>query len=424
MKPDWPQVSSKARRSIGQFQRRFRVLNIFYNLFSCCLMILLLPAFIFLFLIVNLNRYIWLVILKKKYPNLEFINSTSVRSAVDNPRNPGILTVLLQVKGSCNIHMFKTQVQRDLLNRTKNGRLVFPHLRTKLSSVWGWYAWDKETASNFNIDNHITITQPVLEDSHIQKYISELVSKYMNPDHPPWHLKIVPSSNKFFVLIRLHHLYLSEEHIGLGDILLLEPEHSSWSNEIDEYLYHENLLAGTFKTPVAIPQVYQHICECFSNFWNELVSVYDPIENPKIQISPTIKTYMIIILITMVSVMKEYLRTESSGVKYIIRRETQRRFITKRLLWRSILETINPLTSIKYFISWSWWFIVMSALQILRTILHIPQYIYWIFLSYHVFRELLYLAKIVFSGPRVSIVILIMLNLTNSFTVLKNYIDM
>lgn len=234
-----------------------------------------------------------------------------------------------------------------------------------------------------------------------QKFISDTVSKYMNPDHPPWQLTIVPSSDKFYVLIRLHHLYLSEEHLGLGDLLLLEPEQSVWCEEIDEYLDHEHLLAGTFKTPIAIPQVYQHVCESFSNFWNELVSVYDPLENPKAQKCPTLWTFTLLVIITTVSVVKDYLRSENPNLRRIILKETQKRYLTKHLFWRSFLMTFHPLKAVKCLIGWSWWVTIMLLLHILRTILNIPVYVYWIILSYHVFRELLYLAKITFTGPRV-----------------------
>lgn len=61
-----------------------------------------------------------------------------------------------------------------------------------------------------------------------QKFISEMVSKYISPDQPPWHMMVVPSSDKFYVLIRLHHLYLSEERLSLADLLMLQPDMQIW----------------------------------------------------------------------------------------------------------------------------------------------------------------------------------------------------
>lgn len=89
---------------------------------------------------------------------------------------------------------------------------------------------------------------------------------------------------------------------------------------------HEHLLAGTFKAPVAMPQVYQHICESLSNSWNELVSVYDPLENPKITCyPPTLKSYGVLVAIVLVSITKTYLRDKNGNLSLIIQQELHRR---------------------------------------------------------------------------------------------------
>lgn len=98
------------------------------------------------------------------------------------------------------------------------------------------------------------------------------------------------------------------------------------SEDSEEYMDHEHLLAGTFKSPVAIPQVYQHVCESLSNSWNELVSVYDPLENPKITCSPpTLKSYGILTAIVIVSIVKTYLRCEDKNLGSVIKEEMHRR---------------------------------------------------------------------------------------------------
>lgn len=191
--------------------------------------------------------------------------------------------------------------------------------------------------------------------------------------------------------------------MGLGDLLLLEPENHVWSSEdVEDYLDNDHLLAGTFKTPVAIPQVYQHVYESFCNFWNEFLSVYDPQENPKILKSSTLKTYFYIAVIIAVSVIKGYLKCLKPNLKQIISREMTRRYFTFKLFWMSLFNTLHPMTIATSIVSWTWWFSMTLFLQAFRTILNIPVYTYWMILLYHVLREIWYLTKIVFIAPRVS----------------------
>lgn len=54
--------------------------------------------------------------------------------------------------------------------------------------------------SSFNIENHITMYpsnyrgRPVTE-TNIQDYISNIVSKYLPPDLPPWQICVIPMAN-------------------------------------------------------------------------------------------------------------------------------------------------------------------------------------------------------------------------------------
>lgn len=403
MKRHWPAMSSHARRTLSELQQYIGLFNAFYNMAAFFLVLFMLPCILSVYIGISVMRYLALRLLSKVYAELEFVTSTSVRSTVDTVRNQGIITLMLQVKGICDLHMFKSRLQSDMINRMKCGRPVFPHLRTKLTSVWGWYAWVKTSTTYFNIDNQVVLATPVggFNDANTQKFISERVSKYLCPDNPPWQITIIPSSEKYYVLIRLHHLYLTEDHLGLGDLLLLEPENHSWSSEdVEDYLDNDHLLAGTFKTPVAIPQVYQHVYESFCNFWNEFLSVYDPQENPKILKNSTLKTYFSITLIIAVSIIKGYLRSAKPNLKQIIHREVTRRYFTLRLLWKSVFNTFHPVTIVTSIVSWTWWFSMTLLLQAFKTILNIPVYTYWMILLYHVLREIWYLTKIIFVAPR------------------------
>jgi hypothetical protein len=53
----------------------------------------------------------WVILLESKFPGLEFVRKTTPRTAVDTIRNQGIITVLLRVKGPCQVNLIKTRIQ-------------------------------------------------------------------------------------------------------------------------------------------------------------------------------------------------------------------------------------------------------------------------------------------------------------------------
>lgn len=58
-----------------------------------------------------IGRFVLLRILKKKYPDLEFIKSVSIQSAMDTPDNTGYVVVLLKVIGDFDINLMKHTIQ-------------------------------------------------------------------------------------------------------------------------------------------------------------------------------------------------------------------------------------------------------------------------------------------------------------------------
>lgn len=75
--------------------------------------------------------------------------------------------------------------------------------------------------------------------------------------------------------------------------------------------------------------------------------------------------------------------------------------LTLRLFWRSLITTFHPLVVAQTTLMWTWWLAVSVSLHLLRMVLNIPLYFYWLVLGYHVLRELLYIARLTFTGPRV-----------------------
>nr|CAD7449238.1 unnamed protein product [Timema bartmani] len=61
--------------------------------------------------IVDITRRACVRRLETKYPHLEVVRDTTVRSALDTRRNQGIVTVVLQVRGHCDLDQLKTRLQ-------------------------------------------------------------------------------------------------------------------------------------------------------------------------------------------------------------------------------------------------------------------------------------------------------------------------
>ncbi|KAE8738393.1 hypothetical protein FOCC_FOCC016114 [Frankliniella occidentalis] len=229
--------------------------------------------------------------MERRYPQLEFVRNTTVRTAVDTIRNQGVIALLLTVQGACDPRRVMDSLHRDILDqRHPDGRLRFPHLRTPLSQRWGRYAWKRDDAVHFQLDKQLLLCSAAFRgrpvtDNNIQEVVSDLVSKYLVPELPPWQIALIPmpSADRYFVLIRMHHLLLSEDGLKLTDLLQLTRQHSDFSHVAD-VTPAGHLLEGMLEAPVAIPALYERLGESVANHWNELIAVYDPLENPKASI--------------------------------------------------------------------------------------------------------------------------------------------
>ena len=83
-------------------------------------------------------------LLRTGYRYMDFASSCTIRTLVDTSRNPGVLHFLLKVKGECDLDEIRCAYQKNLLDRCdKNGKFLFPRLRTVLISSWGQYAFIK-----------------------------------------------------------------------------------------------------------------------------------------------------------------------------------------------------------------------------------------------------------------------------------------
>lgn len=403
---------AKEKNTFQESERKSSFLYYLYTLTIFAIFILLIPCVVLMYLLVAACRIVWLRFLEQRFPELEFVRTTSVRTCVDTLRNQGIITLLLQVKGACDLQQFKAQLKSDILNKTKDGQLVFPHLKMALTSRYGRYAWLPGSRQQFDIENHVVLANQLFRGrsvtgSNIQEVVSDIVSKYLAADLPPWQITVIPCQDEFFVLIRLHHLYLSEDNLGLGDLLMLRPQDTEWCSRTGpDPDSTQHLLTGTFRPPQALPQLYEHVCESLANSWNEIVSLYDPQENVEItKKQPTLRTFFILLTIILVSVAKEMVRSNKSDIFKVFMIESRKRDFSMRFFWRSLKTSIQPDVIITGMVLWTWWLVVKFILHVPMTVLYAirdtPLYIYWMITLLRVVHELLYLCRIVYTGPRV-----------------------
>lgn len=149
---------------------------------------------------------------------------------MDTSRNPGVFHVLLQIKGEYDINVIKTKLKEHVLERKeKFGRDAFPKLKSTLISCWGHYAWIQKVGSDFDINNHVLLSSNkcrgrLITETNIQSCVSDIISKYMPPENPPWQIIVIPiaDSDRYYILVRMHHLLLEEESkLKISDMLML-----------------------------------------------------------------------------------------------------------------------------------------------------------------------------------------------------------
>ncbi|KAL4708318.1 hypothetical protein ACJJTC_007724 [Scirpophaga incertulas] len=334
------------------------------ELYTCCafwIALSALPALTLSYIVVRISKHLWLKLLSSKYPGLEFIRTDTVRSLLDTHRNQGIINVLLSIKGTPKPDEIKQQLVDHVINRRdKNGDLMFPRLRQMLVSCWGNYAWDP--SHEFKTDNHFVVANPVyrgrpVSDSNIQEYVSEIVSKLFPNEQPPWQFIVIPcmaTEPKYYVLVRVHHLFLTgEKSINIGDMLLLEQlSPTDRVTQQTEYS-QQSPLVSLFPSPSAIPELWEKLNENLSNAWNEFVSEYDPVESPRaLKTLPGAFHVAGLILIATVSALRELTKKKlhnpgeppitATNLLAAVQRECKRRNLTIPKIIISPLVTFNP----------------------------------------------------------------------------------
>ncbi|XP_050433326.1 uncharacterized protein LOC126841100 [Adelges cooleyi] len=366
------------------------------------------PFFIGSYLITTAGRFVLLQCLKRIYPDLEFISTMSMRSAMDSPENTGFIVVLLKVNGQCDLSLVKSAIQTGIIEKRhcQSGRLCFPHLQCSLTRKCLRYAWTSNT--KFSLDNHVVGTEDnkVVTEDTILEYVNNVIKTKIPPELPQWQITVVPVSSKFYMLVRLHHLYASEDGVGISELLLLKTK--DWKHaEATQPAYHrhtdmdsiKNILATVYQAPTALPRLCEHVSEIWTNTWNELVSTYDPLENPKIlRRRPNVFAFTSMLAIVMMSAYKD---TDKKYLYvYKVKKELAKRNIRWRFAFQSMVYTFHP----ALWISLTWWLTVKGLFRLPMTplimIKNTSTYVYWTYVLMYSASEIMYMFRLAYNAPR------------------------
>uniref|UniRef100_A0A1L8DA55 Putative conserved plasma membrane protein n=1 Tax=Nyssomyia neivai TaxID=330878 RepID=A0A1L8DA55_9DIPT len=342
---------------------------------ACCLV----PVILIWYPFVSVARRIWLCLLRWQYPTLAFSPTNTVRSIADTTRNPGILHIVLQVQGEIwdAEGIKKKMFEHVLERRNKDATLAFPFMKRTLTHKWGHYAW-ADDASNFDIDSHIIFSQegyrgrPVT-DANVQLFLSEQSSKFLPLNLPPWQIILVPiyqpqrahsstsdnptpTMDHYYILLRFHHLLLSDmPNIRICDLLLVESGKPATLAEKEDEDLQDLPFSNLIATPTSILELYSRITVAITNRWNEFIYRHDPLESPdgfkaRVRELPQLLS---LLLIAGVCVLSDFWRGyhairehPSEKLKFfmsLVRREVRRRNLSWDIVGDCVLDAVDPI---------------------------------------------------------------------------------
>lgn len=117
--------------------------------------------------------------------------------ALESPRNPLTITVLMRVEG------LTEPAFRDFLERYW---LAWDRFRRRpVEQTVGW-CW--EESEQFSLDEHLTCIDQPFTPARLQNWVSARLNQPLSPNLPRWHFWILPhAEGGAAVLLRVHHCY-------------------------------------------------------------------------------------------------------------------------------------------------------------------------------------------------------------------------
>ncbi|XP_050298401.1 uncharacterized protein LOC126737520 [Anthonomus grandis grandis] len=393
------------------------------------LTVLLLPFLVVSYFGLKTFHSIWISVISLLHPDVEFVNYSTVRILLDTHRNQGIISVLLGVKGKDNSEAIKRHLQELVKRRDKSGNLAFPRLQQSLTTRYGTYGWQRR---KFDLDQHVSVAKftykgRAITDFNIQAYVSDIVAKYLPTEISPWQVVIIPTSDdNHYILFKIHHILLSEG-VNVGDLLPLIPPTRVSTGQIPS----KSPIVDVLKKPVALTNLKDKLADEISNFWNEFINAYEPLERPELlKEVPTVSQFLAITVITVISIIRECRRGFRvikpdifSKLRYFLltlNSEMGKRHVSLRNFYKSVMRSLSLSNVCKVAFN-AFWFIMVSIPIRLPIILYseslafysclrlnycpyphtlIGILYYYIPLVYKSLLELLEMIKIIFLAPR------------------------
>lgn len=181
--------------------------------------------------------------------------------------------------------------------------------------------------------------------------------RYLPRCLPPWQLVIIPcnGSGYHYLLLRMHHLLLTDGDVNIADILPLATSQSYNQDHIESLHYLNSPLDKVLKRPDHVKYLYQTLTENLTNRWNEFTSNHDPINSPELLKTPQgITGFYITLVIAFVAIVRRILigyknvsPDFGSRLKYCqtcVKYELISRDINLYCYLQSIIVTLHPLT--------------------------------------------------------------------------------
>lgn len=104
-----------------------------------------------------------------------------------------------------------------------------------------------------------------------------MVSRYLPRGAPPWQLVVLPcaGSESHYLLLRMHHLLLTDGDVNIADILPLATTPDTLDGAT-AFRYHlDSPLINVLERPEHVHSLYEALIENLTNRWNEFTSNYD-----------------------------------------------------------------------------------------------------------------------------------------------------
>ncbi|XP_011499973.1 PREDICTED: uncharacterized protein LOC105363859 isoform X2 [Ceratosolen solmsi marchali] len=329
------------------------------------LSIILLPTLVVSYLVCQWSKRCWVRFIKWKYPNCIIVEESNTRSILDQGRNQGIYTLLVECPSLVTEHLRNHLVH---LASTK------PLLRMALTTKCYRYAWEK--LENFSVDNHLIVSsnsfkgRPITE-SNVQEYVSDLTSKYLAASHSPWQVQVIGRDQQLnrHYLVRVHHLLLHQAHLVLGDFLPLNHTHWLCADTREPIL--GSPFTSIYAEISALPRLQEELAENFSNVWNEFLCNNDPIERTeilkkRITLWHCAKITVIVCFSTLKEFIRQYKRKESLRLRELwqmYEHEAQKRNFSWSVVFNALFNLLNPIENLRLIITWIWYFLISASIK-------------------------------------------------------------